>query len=428
MSEDSSSFVARTEKPAILLTDVSRFATAARLAIVLAGAGARVEAVCPRREHFLQKTRAVAATHPYSWFDPLRSLEDAIRASKPALLIPCDDRGVEDLQALFRASRAAGPAKKDIADLIERSLGPAASFPVTVSRHALLELARDLGLRVPASRSVKSVADLDSWRAEHDFPWVLKADGTCGGRGVRIVHTREEAERAFFEITRPPRVSRAVKRLIIDRDAFGLRPWWKGEAPSVIVQEYIDGKPANCAAFVWRGKMLAGIGVEVVGSQNATGPATVVRVVENAEMQLAAERIPSPLKLSGFVGFDFMIEKGTGATYLIEMNPRPTTLCHLQLGPGRDMVAPLYAQLTGTPLRQASAVTENDLIAYFPRAWTFNKELLPSCFQDVPQGEPELIEELLHPARNKRFIFRRLSRRRALKASARQTKRPHPVS
>ena len=427
MPEDSGSFGSRGGEPTVLLTDVSRFVTSARLAIAFAAAGLRVEAVCPPRDHFLLKTRAVARTHPYSWFDPLQSLKDAIEIAKPAIVIPCDDRGVEDLQELFREARAGGSAGGHIADLIERSLGPAESFFALVSRNDLLEVARELGLRVPASRLVRSTADLDSWRAEHPFPWVLKADGTCGGRGVRIVRARQEAERAFAEMMRPPRASRAVVRLVVHRDAFGFRPWWRGEAPGVIVQACVKGSPANCAALAWRGKILAGIGAEVVAAQNPTGPATVVRVVENADMTLAAERISSHFKLSGFFGLDFMIEEGTGAAYLIEMNPRPTPLCHLQLGPGRDMVSALCARLTGRPLQEVPPVTEKQLIAYFPRAWTFNKDLLPSCFQDMPQGEPELVEELLDPKRNRRFIFRRLARRRAVKAEALQTTFP-PVA
>ncbi len=416
------------DTPMILLTDTSRYATPARLAIALSAAGARVDAACPPRDHCLLKTRAVRKIYPYSWLDPLDSLEGAIAASHPAIVVPCDDRSVQDLHELYCRARSSRTSKRPLLDLIERSLGPAESFPTVLSRHDLLRLAREENVRVPATQLVTSPADLNIWGSQHPLPWVLKADGTCGGRGVRIIHSREEAERAFQEISSPPRVTGGMRQLILDRDAFWLRPWWKGEAPAVIVQTYVHGTPANCGAVCWRGEVLAGFGVEVVSAQNATGPATVVRVVENPEMASAPARIASRLKLSGFIGLDFMVEEKTGATYLIEMNPRCTPLSHLQLGHGRDMVSALCAQLKGTPPQATPPVTDKELIAYFPRAWTFSKDLLPECFQDVPQNEPELVEELLNPERSRRFIYRRLARRRALKAAPPQRNHPHQAS
>ena len=123
----------------------------------------------------------------------------------------------------------------------------------------------------------------------------------------------------------------------------------------------------------------------------------VVRVVEGPEMMVCAERIARRLKLTGFFGLDFMIEEETDATYLIEMNPRGTPLCHLQLGKGRDMVDALWAQLSGQPLREPPPVTQQDLITYFPQAWHGKGNLPALGFQDIPQDEPELVREILRP-------------------------------
>ena len=107
-----------------------------------------------------------------------------------------------------------------------------------------------------------------------------------------------------------------------------------------------------------------------------------------------------------WLGLDFMIEKGTHAAYLIEMNPRCTTLCHLQLGQGRNMVGALWAQLSGQPLPETPPVTENDLIAYFPQAWTSKDQLLESSFQDIPREEPKLVDELLRPWPDRTLLYR----------------------
>jgi len=49
--------------------------------------------------------------------------------------------------------------------------------------------------------------------------------------------------------------------------------------------------------------------------------------MHNAEMIETVKRIVSALHLTGLIGFDFMIETGTGAAWVIEMNPRNTPVC-----------------------------------------------------------------------------------------------------
>jgi hypothetical protein len=395
----------RSVAPKILLTDTNRWPSPARLAIVLAQAGCDVSAVCASR-HPLMYTRAVRKTFPYGGLRPLESLTAAIKATEPEIIIPCDDRGVEHLHELFVRARGEGASGSNLAALIERSLGSPESYPMATSRYALLEIAREEGLRTPATKLIREVGDLKSWHEEQSFPCVLKADGTFGGRGVRIAQSEKQAEQFFLGMSRPHPTLRVAKRLLINRDPFWIRPWWKRIRRSVIAQGHVRGRPANCGVFCWEGKVLAGIGVEVVSSEGLMGPATVVRVVDNPEMTLAAERIARRLGLSGFFGLDFMIEAGTGLTYLIEMNPRCTPLSHLRLGRGRDMTGALWTQLSRGPFLEAPTVTEKDMIAYFPQAWITKSEFLESSFQDVPRGEPDLVQELLRPWPDRSLLFR----------------------
>jgi hypothetical protein len=391
--------------PNVLLTDTNRWPNAARLAIRLAKAGCNVSAVCPRR-HPLLKTSVVRKAFPYGGFRPLENLQHAIEASDPQLIVPCDDRGVDHLHELFARARTQGPAGSRVTSLLEYSLGPSQSFPIVSARFDLLKVAREEGVRVPEMGQIGGGRDLEQWQLNHSFPWVLKADGSFGGRGVRIVHTPEQAANCFSEIRRPFGAMRVFKRWLVNRDPFWLRPWWNNQTPAVTAQNFIHGRPANCAVVCWNGEMLAGIGVEVVSSEGTTGPATVVRVVENSDMMLAAKKIASRLGLSGFFGLDFMIEDSTGLAYLIEMNPRSTLLCHLPLGPGRDMIAPLFAKLSGEPLRDTSPITQNDMIAYFPQAWHCKSKFLQSSFQDVPEREPALVQDLLHPWPDRSLLYR----------------------
>jgi len=192
---------------------------------------------------------------------------------------------------------------------------------------------------------VEKLEDLKWWCKHQSLPVVLKADGTWGGNGVRIALTSSQVEQCFSELIRRPRPTEVIKRLLLDKDRFWLPSWLDHSTlpAQVIGQSYVRGRAANCAALCWEGRVLALIGVEVVSTQGAEQgrPASVVRVVDNVEMSLAAQRLAKCLGMSGFFGLDFMIEDSTEAAYLIEMNPRCTKPSRLGLGAGKDMVTAL---------------------------------------------------------------------------------------
>jgi hypothetical protein len=390
--------------PRILLTDTCRWSVSARLAIALSKAGCQVYALCSTYHHPLQHARGVQRVFRYSSLRPLKSLEEAVNTCEPQIIVPCDERGVRHLHELYLSARTEG--RTGITGLIERSLGSPESYSVVSSRYDLLKIASEEGIRVPDTQAIRGIADLRSWGTKMALPWVLKSDCSFGGAGVEIAETAEQAEQSFSRMVGPHTAMRVLKRLIINRDSFWIRPWWKRHRPGIIVQVHVPGYPANCAVVCWEGRVLAGIGVDVVSSAGLTGPATVVRIVDNPEMMQAAEKIARRLSLSGFFGLDFMISRETGAAYLIEMNPRCTTVCHLQLGKRRDMVGALWAQLSGQQPLETPPITEQDTIAYFPQAWTSNENLLYSSFQDIPNDEPELVYELLHPWPNRTLLYR----------------------
>jgi formate-dependent phosphoribosylglycinamide formyltransferase (GAR transformylase) len=390
----------------VLLTDTNRWDLAARLAIGLADAGCQVSAICPAQGHALLKTRAVHRTFSYSAFRPIESLSAAIEAVDPDIIVPSCDRSVEHLHELYIRARARGAAGSKVVALIERSLGSPASYSIVSSRNELLAIAREEGVRVPNTKAIRSQEDFESWRMEESLPWVVKADGTWGGVGVRVIQSADKFDQACTELSQISRFTRAIKRLVVNRDPFLLRSWWNRLERTLVVQSYIQGRPANCTVFSWKGRVLAIIGVKVVRSDGATGPASIVRIVDNADMRFAAERIASRLGLSGFFGLDFMIEDGGDAAYLIEMNPRLAPPCYLRLGKGRDLVGALWAQLADQPLPEHPPVTQNEMIAYIPQALKNNDDILAQCFKELPQNEPELIQELLNPFPDRTVLFR----------------------
>jgi ATP-grasp domain-containing protein len=395
--------------PRVLLINTTWWPCASRLAASLTRAGCEVGVAYPRPGHPLRRTAGVTNRFVYSQLHPLASLRRAIRNFDPHLVVPCDDRAVQHLHHLHLS---AAP-ETDLRALLERSLGHPSAYQVVRSREAFLRIAREEGLRVPEFAPLRTSCELQTWCAENPAPWVLKADGSWGGHGVKIVSDVRQAGQFLHQMSQPLSTTRMLKRLLVERDAFWVREWSGRTRSHVIAQGHIAGRPANCAVFAWEGQVLGLISLEVLQSNGVTGSATIVRLIDSPEMRLAAERIARRLHLSGYFGLDFMIEAGSGLAHLIEINPRTTPPCHLQLGEGRDLVEPLRSCLTGEPARLTPPVTENLSIAYFPQAWHWNPNspLLRAGYHDVPWEDPGLIAELQRLPWPERGLLARLSQR-----------------
>jgi biotin carboxylase len=235
----------------------------------------------------------------------------------------------------------------------------------------------------------------------------LKSDGSSGGDGVKIAHTVEEAEGAFQSLSQPPNWMRAVKRTLFDQDTTLLWPSILRRRPGVNAQEFVLGHEATSLTACWEGRVLAALHFDVIKTAESRGPATVLRLIEDAEMAGAVETMARRLRISGFCGFDFMREARTGHAYLIEINPRTTQVGHLGLGSGRDLPAALYAAVSGEPVRVRPRVTEKDTIAVFPQEWIRDSAspFLQSAYHDVPWDAPELVLDCVRRYRHQKSWY-----------------------
>jgi ATP-grasp domain len=407
-------------KPTVLLATTSRWYPSARLTMALASAGCKVEAVCPAG-HPLRKTKSVQRAQIYHGLAPLVSFARAISITQPDFIVSGDDLATQHLHRLYAQEQSKGKGKNDspICALIERSLGVPESFPVVAARAAFMNEAHEEGIRVPSTEVLKNLDDLRNWVARTGLPTVLKANGTSGGDGVRIARTLAEAERFFKELQAPPLLARAVKRALIDHDKTLLWPSMLRRRPVVNAQAFVAGHEATSTIVCWKGAVLASLHFEVVNKASAAGHATVVRLIEHAEMSAAVEGIVRRLRLSGFYGFDFMLEADTGKAYLIEVNPRSTQVGHLSLGAGHDLPAALYAALSGKTLQPSPKVTEKDTVALFPQEWIRDPEspFLRSAYHDVPWEEPELIRDCVSHRRQQSAWYSRSERKPASSAT-----------
>jgi hypothetical protein len=347
---------------------------------------------------------AVHRTHPYGSFRPLSSFNVAIEAADPDLVVPCDDLATAHLHAMVREGRHGFSVSSATAALLRRSLGSPASYSTADSRQEFLSIAREEGLLVPNSALTPGLGALNNWLRESGTPAVLKKDCTSGGEGVRIVKTHLQARRAFHELASRRPTSSTLKRILVDRDRTCLASLLCGKQPLVSVHQFVSGQDANVAVACWQGDVLAEITAIALKTRSPKGPAAIIRLIENSHTSAAVKKIVRRLGLSGFAGFDFVIEYHTGKAFLIEINPRATQTCHLQLGLGRDLPAALCAAVSKFPVPSRPSVTARQTIVLWPH---IPNDQLPANFAqrayfDTPSGDPEVLR--LYGTK-KRFSF-----------------------
>jgi hypothetical protein len=333
----------------------------------------------------------MATIYPWRPLAPESCLETAILAARPDFVIPCDDVATLNLHRVFK--RAVRNGAVDICHLVERSLGEPRHYDITASRTGLMTVARDRGIRVPENACIDCHDTLRRWLTEHGVPSVLKADHTAGGSGVRLLSRMSDSETVWHELSSPLSPMKAVKRVLINGDANDVLSVVSKSRKVISIQRFIVGQDANATVACRNGQVLACITATVSKTGTAFGPATVLKIVDHPEISSVVSRLVATLGLSGFIGFDFVIEQGSGDVYLIEMNPRVTQLCHLALGHRRDLTAALEASYSNRPCVPRPQVTDKDLIALFPQEVQRDpsSEFVDAAYHDVPWDEPDLI-------------------------------------
>jgi ATP-grasp domain len=340
-------------------------------------------------------TRGLAARHHFHGLSPIRSIHSAIRKSLPDLLVPTDEVATGYLYRLYEKAPAYDAGKTFfIRSLLRRSLGEPENFPIYSSRSTVLAMAQDEGILTVPTQDIRDEAALHRWLTANGLPAVLKADGTSGGEGVKIVCSRKEAVREWQRLRAPLDLPRVIKRSGFEGDPHHILPWISRRKRDVSIQRFISGQDSNIAVACWKGEVLGAVSLDVLRAWRPKGPAALVELSQDDQMLKAARAMVRRLNLSGLCGFDFMTEDGTGRAYLIEMNPRATQTCHLPYGVPRDLITSLVSALVGNPLPPLNESRKRGIISLFPLAWRsgITKEMLASTLQDVPWEEPGLVE------------------------------------
>jgi hypothetical protein len=385
----------------VLLVSATAWPACAKLAIAFLRYGCEVEAVCASG-HPLAYVSGVHKIYPYRAFTSQQSLMFAMRASKPDVIVPCDDGVVRQLHHLHSIA-------PDLRDVIERSLGIPKSYEIVDSRAKLMHVARELGVRIAETQEIGNTADLERWFATQGGSAFLKVDDTHAGKGVRFVDSPAMAERVFSNLRRKSGLLESILRWHALRDVLGFWRWAQHRESSVTVQRYVAGTPANAMIACKDGDLLAIVAVKVLWSEGETGPAFIVKVIENDDMKFAAEQLVKRLGLSGFHGLDFMLDTKTGRASLIELNPRCTQLGHLAVCEDGDLVGALYhATFPANDIQMPERISQR-IIGFFPQILftTGKRPPLKNAFIDVPWSEPKLVSQLAaRDWRSRRWLAR----------------------
>jgi predicted ATP-grasp superfamily ATP-dependent carboligase len=200
----------------------------------------------------------------------------------------------------------------------------------------------------------------------------FKAEFTCSGKGV----TATESERMFLD---------TATALLETGKQF-------------IVQETIQGDTAMRAAVAFEGKILCGTSFKkITSAAGGIGYSTVVMPVQHDGMKATTELIADMLKINGPFSCDFILDNASGEAYLLEINPRPTTLFHLGYFFGVSFARAFEAIIDGTGGIQNDVAPENTEVALFPKELfrDLNSPRLATAFHDVPWAYPRLVAHYL---------------------------------
>lgn len=372
----------------MLVFGTTRLEAGARVAGAFCDARCEVGALFPELRAVGRLPSAVTRL-PFKVSEPLACLSAAITSFVADVVVPTCDRSAAILQRLHYYARRQG--MPEVAECVERSLGPLPSFAVAENRYALLAIARQEGLTVPHMMTMLDECDFGAWKG--GYPCVLKADGALRTSRMCVVHNEQEACLAWNALSRKS-PAELLRQLTLTRDRWSAMTQWREALPAVMAQAWVHGQPATCAVACWRGEALAATCIEIVARRYEFGPAILVDVVDGRAMTKGARRLVARLGLSGIVEFDFVLERPGGKPYLIGMHSRATDNATLAIGKRHSVAAALAARLAGEAEPEFASMKRRTRIALPPSrlGWRTGARAREDA-RELPSDSGETIQE-----------------------------------
>ena len=373
--------------PSLLIVTMGTDAVApARMPYELSSAGFNVTLLAPRdalatHTAFVDKIGYFPPDVTlYQW---VQAVAGAVRAVRPALILPGDDVAVRTLMQL--ALRPPEGLRSDVSDelagVIRRSLGPPSSWTDSIDKSRLFDVARRAGVPIADGDVAEREHDAAAIAAHLGYPVIVRPSRGSGGKGSARCDSEAELRSAI--------------RLAPSPDGLDT-----GEPQRFVIQRFIDGRVVNRAALAWNGVEVAGFTRGRLETHpGPLGPASVVEFVGLPAVRDANLRLFAALDLHGLAGAQYMIEPDRGAALLIEIHRRMLPATHAGRLVGVDLAAALRACVDGV-----SWTGPTDLpggtgrrIALFPQEWYRDPESawLATLPSDAPWHDPRLFEAML---------------------------------
>jgi len=373
--------------PSLLIVTMGTDAVApARMPYELSSAGFNVTLLAPRdalatHTAFVDKIGFFPPDVTlYQW---VQAVAGAVRAVRPALILPGDDVAVRTLMqlALRPPEGLRSDVRDELADVVRRSLGPPSSWTDSIDKSRLFDVARRAGVPIADGDVAEREHDAAAIAAHLGYPVIVRPSRGSGGKGSARCDSEAELRSAI--------------RLAPSPDGLDT-----GEPQRFVIQRFIDGRVVNRAALAWNGVEIAGFTRGRLETHpGPLGPASVVEFVGLPAVRDANLRLFAALDLHGLVGAQYMIEPDRGAALLIEIHRRMLPATHAGRLVGVDLAAALRACVDGV-----SWTGPTDLpggtgrrIALFPQEWYRDPESawLATLPSDAPWHDPRLFEAML---------------------------------
>jgi len=373
--------------PSLLIVTMGTDAVApARMPYELSSAGFNVTLLAPRdalatHTAFVDKIGYFPPDVTlYQW---VQAVAGAVRAVRPALILPGDDVAVRTLMqlALRPPEGLRSDVRDELADVVRRSLGPPSSWTDSIDKSRLFDVARRAGVPIADGDVAEREHDAAAIAAHLGYPVIVRPSRGSGGKGSARCDSEAELRSAI--------------RLAPSPDGLDT-----GEPQRFVIQRFIDGRVVNRAALAWNGVEIAGFTRGRLETHpGPLGPASVVEFVGLPAVRDANLRLFAALDLHGLAGAQYMIEPDRGAALLIEIHRRMLPATHAGRLVGVDLAAALRACVDGV-----SWTGPTDLpggtgrrIALFPQEWYRDPESawLATLPSDAPWHDPRLFEAML---------------------------------
>lgn len=152
----------------------------------------------------------------------------------------------------------------------------------------------------------------------------------------------------------------------------------KSGAESPFVQQRIQGDLIFTLCLCHEGSKLGEVIYRTLRTFPAAGGTAAHREsIDHDQISRITERLVAETRWTGFLGLDFIVERGTGIPLLIDANPRSNPAVHLGFLAGIDWAELLCGMLTGqkcSPHRAQAGINSHSLL--LDLGWVF--EGLPS--------------------------------------------------